>query len=242
MLLTMASSPTSIEVIGEYREFLTPLCNPDYVLLASDKICQDERYLLQKFVNWVRWQPGFFLSPNLAAYRDYLLETGIMPTTAASYLGVIRRRYEDVSRDRDLLYSLITSQAPFLVKKGVVDEFVERIRNAIHPKSARLRIEHVQDNPDEKAIRLTKEQSAELLRAPKLDTLRGIRDTAMIALALCTGVREAELVNLSVSDLRKHLDRELALYVRQGKGNKTRLERVMNFRINWADEQETISQ
>jgi site-specific recombinase XerD len=45
----------------------------------------------------------------------------------------------------------------------------------------------------------------------------------MLALALCTGLREAELVGLDVGDLRQHLGGELALHVREGKGRKGRL-------------------
>ncbi len=45
----------------------------------------------------------------------------------------------------------------------------------------------------------------------------------MIALLLCTGVREAELVAIDVADLRQGFGGELALYVRVGEGGKARL-------------------
>jgi integrase/recombinase XerC len=62
-----------------------------------------------------------------------------------------------------------------------------------------------------------------LLHSPKITTLQGLRDTAMIALALCTGIREAELVNLQVDDIRQRFGGEVSLHVRKGKGNKTRI-------------------
>jgi integrase len=40
---------------------------------------------------------------------------------------------------------------------------------------------------------------------------------------LCTGIREQELCNLEVLDLRQKVDGKLALHVREGKGAKTRL-------------------
>jgi integrase len=40
---------------------------------------------------------------------------------------------------------------------------------------------------------------------------------------LCTGIREAELSDLEVRDLRQHLGGELALHIREGKGCKERL-------------------
>lgn len=62
-----------------------------------------------------------------------------------------------------------------------------------------------------------------LLVAPGLDDLRGLRDTAVIALLLCTGLREGELHALEVRDLRQRLGGELALHVRKGQGCKERL-------------------
>lgn len=45
---------------------------------------------------------------------------------------------------------------------------------------------------------LTKEQADALLAAPGVDNLLGLRDTAVIAVMLCTGVREAEFSALQV--------------------------------------------
>jgi hypothetical protein len=50
-----------------------------------------------------------------------------------------------------------------------------------------------------------------------------LRDTALIALLLCTGIRAAEVVALDIADLRAQLGGALALKVRAGKGNKQRL-------------------
>lgn len=51
----------------------------------------------------------------------------------------------------------------------------------------------------------------------------GLRDTAVIALMLCTGIREGELSALEVKDLRQKLGGELALLVLEVKGTKERL-------------------
>jgi site-specific recombinase XerD len=51
----------------------------------------------------------------------------------------------------------------------------------------------------------------------------GLRDTVVLALMLCTGIREAELCALEVRDLRQRLGGQLALHVRHGKGRKERL-------------------
>jgi site-specific recombinase XerD len=49
------------------------------------------------------------------------------------------------------------------------------------------------------------------------------RDTAILALMLCKGIREAELCVLDVIDLRQRYGGELALHIRKGKGAKERL-------------------
>jgi site-specific recombinase XerD len=50
-----------------------------------------------------------------------------------------------------------------------------------------------------------------------------LRDTALIALMLCTGVREAGLCALQVRHFRLKLGGALALHVREGKGCAERL-------------------
>src|SRR5207247_7434629 len=108
-------------------------------------------------------------------------------------------------------------------KKAFVDELVTRLQNAIHPGSAPVKVITSQDKPDNAHIRLTTEQANILLNAPGVDSWRGLRDTAIVALLLCTGLREAELCALNVADLRQRLGGALALHVRQGKGAKERL-------------------
>ena len=80
-----------------------------------------------------------------------------------------------------------------------------------------------QDTADSAHLRLTREQAEILLNAPGVDTLQSLRDTAIIALMLCTGIREAELSALDVKDIGQELGGELALHVREGKGAKERL-------------------
>lgn len=72
-------------------------------------------------------------------------------------------------------------------------------------------------------LRLTKEQAERLLYAPGTSTLKGLRDTCIIAMFLCTGIREAELCALDVDDLRQYWANELSLHVRKGKGAKARM-------------------
>lgn len=190
----------------------------------------DTRSRLARFEQWQRERPWYDL--DLAAYRDELLTT-LAPSSVSAHLATVRGRYRAILRDpvrRDELYSLAGERLTALDqdstpanRKAFVDELVTRIEHALDPKSAPVKTVTRQDRADSDQTRLTREQAGELMQAPGRDTLRGKRDTAIITLMLCTGIREGELRALDVPDLRRRLGGELALHVREGKGCKERL-------------------
>jgi len=193
---------------------------------------KDARYRLGKFARWMAARSRPWHKPDLAAYRDHLLET-LAPATVSGHLSTIRARYQRMLQDnatRDVLYRLAqealqgTDQEDTPAnRKAFVDELTTRIENAVDPNAARVRVRTSQDRPDTDHLRLTGEQASALMAAPGVTTSQGLRDTATIALMLCTGIREAELAALKVRDLRQRLGGELALHVREGKGCKERL-------------------
>lgn len=151
-----------------------------------------------------------------------------------SYLGTIRARYKvkvtDNNEIRDVLLDAISRAIGQDVKamgpadrQAIVNEQLLRVQNEIKPSASVVDVEKVQDELDTAHMRLTREQASALLAAPGMRRLLRLRDTAVIALLLCTGIREGELVALEVQDLRQMFQGEIALHVRNGKGNKTRL-------------------
>jgi site-specific recombinase XerD len=197
--------------------------DPLSILVPGDA-GKDARHRLSRYAEWLSGQARPWHKPALAAYRDHLLNTGHTPSTVSVHLSTIRARYADILRERDLFYALAAQQTADLVEcKAIVDELIARIENAIDPRAAAVQLKSVQDQPDTEHVRLTSAQASTLMAAPGVDTLVGLRDTAVIALMLCTGIREAELSALDVPDLRQRLGGELALHVRKGKGRKERL-------------------
>jgi len=188
------------------------------------------KHRLTKFSNWLARSSHQWHSPDLAAYRDYLLAAGgtdgdpLSPSTVQAHLSTIRGRYAAIIRERDLFYRVAAQQtdAP-LERKALVDEIITRLENAMAPAAAPVKVKTSQDKPDAAHLRLTTAQAEALMAAPGVDNLLGLRDTAVIATMLCTGVREAELAALDAPDLRQRLGGELALHVREGKGCKERL-------------------
>lgn len=182
----------------------------------------DLKSRLLKYKAFLDQQSRTWIKPDLNAYTEYLREAGLSETSISAHLSTVRERYRQIVTDRDRFYTYAPEGSP-ADRKAVVDEIVKRIEIAIDNKRVKLHIVKVQDENDLDHVRLTKAQADQLLHAPGVMTLRGVRDTAMIALMMCTGVREAELAALEVQDLDGALNEEPALIIRHGKGNKQRL-------------------
>ncbi len=202
------------------------LSSSNHDVLVPSGAMKDKRHRLTTFSNWLDATGRLWNEPDLAAYRDHLLARGLAHNSVQAHLATVRGRYTMLLMDngvRDALYSLTPSIASPAERKAFVDEALIRLQNGIDPKAAPVKAATHQDRPDTAHIRLTTEQANVLLAAPGVDTLRGLRDTAMLATMLCTGVREAELCALDVADLRQRLGGALALHIREGKGAKERL-------------------
>ncbi len=212
----------------------------DYDIIMPRKTNKDTKSRLSYFLDWLAVTNRNWLTPDLAVYRDFLLydrkrinpRTGseedarLSPNTVQSHLATIRGRYQEILRDnyvRQKLYDFAPPSASIANRKAFVDEILVRLQNATHPSTATVEVTVVQDIADSDYLRLTPPQVKTLLRQPGITTLPGLRNTAMMAMMVCTGIREAELVALGVPDLKQRLNSELALRIRAGKGNKTRL-------------------
>jgi site-specific recombinase XerD len=106
---------------------------------------------------------------------------------------------------------------------ALMTEFETRLKNDIDAYNAPVTVIKIQDESDTDHLWLTPSQVATLVLTPGVDTLKGLRDTAMMALMFCTGVRAAELLALDVDDLQVMFGSTLALRVKSGKGAKQRL-------------------
>lgn len=198
------------------------LLNHDILIpAAADK---DKRHRLNKYATWLTGSQLHWATPNLRAYRDYLLEEEHLSSESVGvHLSSVRSRYRELMLDRQLFFSLVPSQQSFAEHKALVDELISRIQAAIDPRVTRVNVKTIQDRPDSHYFRLTHEQARELLSMPDTTVLQGKRDRALIAMLLCTGIREGELCGLEVKDLKQRLSGELALHVRHGKGRKERM-------------------
>ncbi len=215
--------------------------NPIPLLPLSSK--KNTRDRIQPYLDWLQQTDGNWTQPDLSAYRDHLRQRSLSESSIGAHLSTIRGQYNRLVKSnalRELMfYWLKNSEKSFVEQKATVDEWITRIENAIHPSAAPLEVITMQDA--QAHYRMNVEQARSLMDAPGTDTLRGLRDTALICLMLCTGLREEEVSNLDLGDLYKEYEGFAALEIRKGKGNKQRMVLygdflwVLDYLRAWAD-------
>lgn len=196
---------------------------------------------LNPFLQWLNAGGRHWLAPDLGAYRDYLLER-LSPESAASHLATIRGQYKKMLKSnvlRDNIYAEFPPDLPFTERKARVEEVITRLENAVDPAHSTVKVVTAQDDD---RFRLSVVQVQELIDAPGTEDITGIRDTALLRLLLATGVREEECANLHVEDIGVMWHGDFAVYVRKGKGAKSRYiplgglaEWVLPFVDDWLD-------
>ena len=221
----------------------TSLWRENFAVLMPEKPNKDVRSRLEFFIDWLSQNGREWTNPGLPLYLDYMLTDRIRidkqgrekaaplsPRTAQAHLATIRSRYNDLLHSSEILDDLIDLgdlASPDDDGGKAAEESAQRIflrlQMDMHPAAAPVKLVEKQDVADSEHLRLKPWQVQSLVRAPGISTLRGLRDTALITLMVCTGIRAAEAAALQVDDLRQHLGGELSLRVREGKGGKQRL-------------------
>jgi hypothetical protein len=116
-------------------------------LLIPPNAGKDARYRLGKFATWLTKTGRQWYEPDLAGYRDELLDV-YAPSTISAHLSTIRARYQEILRDngtRDSLYALAGERFPHMGtdtpanRKAYVGEILARLSNAIDPKVSQVR-------------------------------------------------------------------------------------------------------
>lgn len=193
--------------------------------LIPDNAGKDTKSRLGRFVAWLDNNGATWYAPDLAAYRDYL-QCVLSPASCNAHMSTIRSQYKTILADnatRDYLFALAAQYTDnALERQAYVNEAITRLQNAVNPIHSTVKVETKQDVTDSENIRLTVSQAEYLMRSPDHDTLPGLRDRALLAFALATGLREAELCALEVADLRQTVNNVLGVEVRKGKGSKRR--------------------
>ncbi len=221
------------------REREKRLQRENFAVLMPENPNKDQASRLRFYIEWLAENRLTWYRPDLQAYRDFLLyertrvdkrgdrkPATLSPQTVVAHLATIRGRYSELTRSnevRDRLFELTNPDDTEAEQRALVDELFVRMMNDVHPATAPVKLVDKQDVADSEHLRLKPWQVSALVQAPGISTLRGLRDTALMTVMVCTGIRAAETAALQVDDLRQHLGGELSLRVREGKGGKQRL-------------------
>lgn len=150
---------------------------------------------LDSFLNWYQDQGKQAL--NKAAvleYRVMLEGKGLSPATINLRLCAVRR---------------LVSEA---IDNGILDPVIGQ---------GILRIKGIKAKGVKTGNWLDKKQANEVLRTPDISTLKGIRDRAILSVALGAGLRRSEIANLKVDDIQMRESRWVILDL-IGKGGRVR--------------------
>ncbi len=199
---------------------ITTTSEPPAAFLALSNPNKQEAHRLNRYADYVASNGGSWSTHNLNVYRDGLLADGLANSTVKAHLSTVRSGLRRLADDRDYLYSFTAPDLSLLERKALVDEITVRIE--IATRQGKIETVTKQDTADSEHIRLLPLEQVILIKSPDRGTLPGLRDAALIGMALATGLRAAELCSLTVDDLRQTLGGECAVRT-IGKGRKQRL-------------------
>ena len=199
---------------------LTPVSpNEAFKPTAADKHTLSA---VKRFVAWLNENGYHWFNADLGAYRDHLLHSSnLSKASAKKHLERIRKRYRALLHDnslRDMLYSA-APDGPAADRFAFVQEALIRLsNNTQYSERVSIKAPVKLHHADSEFKRLTPDETDALLDSIPRDTLIGYRDAALIALAYACGLREAELVAVTINDMRQSFGGKPALRVPEGKG------------------------
>jgi site-specific recombinase XerD len=205
--------------IAEAIEFIPPDASPSV------------RSRLSQFLQWLDLNERDFLAPDLPSYRKHLLKT-MTENSANAHITTIRARYrkhvlKNNSIRADLWQAAAQTEGIITISdtKALVDERLTRLENDL--TAVRIsRLKNADQRTDEEMGYWLAPHEVERmfeLAAERPNRFEQVRDTAILTVMMSTGVRAAELCNLTVEDVFQTVAKKPVVRVRKGKGNKKRL-------------------
>ncbi len=202
--------------------------NGSYALLYRKSDDYSVLNRLNSFANWCAQTGTNWFDADLGEYRDTLLED-LTPNSVQTHLSTLRQRIRDVATDNRLYKQMYahfgdSGLSPADIEAHI-SAFQRKLENMANARHSSVRVTKTQDYADSQRLWLNGGPDRELLSriVENKDELPALRDQALVALFLITGVRVSELCSLIVSDLSETFKGHPALRVRQGKGNKQRM-------------------
>lgn len=179
---------------------------------------KDQRYRLTWFSDWAN-KKGLDLDElDLATYRDYLeRRRQYAPNTVKSHLGSVRARLNEFIQDGTLRYLLVEQlreTMPMSEAISQADTVLGKLMLSLMEKET-----FVQVKPEQaQNLLLDESHINQLFDGLKITNRLKLRNAAILTLMLATGLREAEVSAIRVSDLRHTYSEKPALHIPAGRG------------------------
>ncbi len=150
---------------------------------------------ISDFLFWYqgRGKPGL-TKATVQRYKTVLQENGLAPSSINQRMSAIRKLAQEAADN------------------GLVDQ---SIANGV------ARVKGVKQQGVKAGNWLSKEQAQALINAPDITTLKGLRDRAILAVMVGSGLRRSEVANLSLKDIQQREGRWVIVDI-IGKGNRVR--------------------
>jgi len=201
------------------------------VLLPPGAYVRDT--ILTAFIHWLDETNRHWSNPDVLHYKAHLQAQEYLPEDhIRNAIRVVRKRYHEIREDESLLQ---------LLSKGQREAFSQDFRKNLayadaYPTKDQANREMVEDDPYNQSW-LTAQEVQALLQQLDTSSLTGLRDRAMIGLALATGIQQYEVAAVEAGDLRHQYRVEPALYIREGQLREARLVPYESFHfvLDWLD-------
>lgn len=153
---------------------------------------------IRQYIDWLNATGQHWFNPDLSRYLDYLISLQtLQPSSIQARIAAVRSRYHEILYHPDF-HKLLHNRLPPETSNETINEYVDKMREAADPRKNNLKYER----ETRKWNDLTVNHLNVVLNTPDLQSPKGIRDLAIIALFLFTGMRETEMKLLRVEDLR----------------------------------------
>jgi integrase len=189
---------------------------------------------LVAFITWLDSTGRHWTEPDLLEYKEFMLnETVESVHTINNAISAIRRRYHETFANKEVMATLSSKQRKEFERDmrkrlGYFDQFPSR-NNPVR--------EMLEDDPYNQSY-LTPHQIRQLFDKPDISTFTGIRDRALLAICIATGIQQFEACGVMVEHLRHDYEGKVALFVPASKQRESRLVPYDEYEwvLDWLDE------
>lgn len=189
----------------------------------------DTKYRLGLFQAWLKETGQVWMNANLAEFRDDLLRRDFATSSVGAIMGTLRQRIRSFTNNNEfndwfIRTTIEREGVGFETAELMLQNMVRRISNIADARNSTVKQIKVQDESDEQRLWLNghEEEFLENITEGKPE-LVALRDRALAALIFASGARREEITNLVGEDLVQRYQRQPALMIRHGKGDKQRL-------------------